>query len=57
MLQLVSLLSMDEGVGETGILQVLNFDWKCNLEEEDGTFCISIRLESGTAAAGTGGKV
>ena len=44
-----------EGVGETGIITGINFDGSANLEEEDGKSAIGIRLESGTAAAGTAG--
>ena len=45
-----------EGVGETGIITGINFDGSANLEEEDGNSAIGIRLESGTAAAGTAGN-
>ena len=45
-----------EGVGETGIITGINFDGSANLEEEDGKSAIGIRLESGTAAAGTAGN-
>jgi hypothetical protein len=44
-----------EGVGETGIVTGIIFDGSANLEEEDGNSAIGIRLESGTAAAGTAG--
>ena len=44
-----------EGVGETGIITGINFDGSANLEEEDGKSAIGIRLESGTASAGTAG--
>jgi hypothetical protein len=44
-----------EGVGETGIITGINFDGSANLEEEEGKSAIGIRLESGTAAAGTAG--
>ena len=44
-----------EGVGETGIVTGIIFDGSANLEEEDGNSAIGIRLESGTAVAGTAG--
>ena len=43
------------GVGETGIVTGIIFDGSANLEEEDGNSAIGIRLESGTAVAGTAG--
>jgi hypothetical protein len=47
-----------EGVGETGIVTGINFNGTANMEEEDGSSGLSIRLEAGTAAAGTfGGKL
>ena len=44
-----------EGVGETGIVTGIIFDGSANLEEEDGNSAIGLRLESGTAVAGTAG--
>ena len=44
-----------EGVGDTGIITGINFDGTANIEEEDGNSAIGLRLESGTAAAGTAG--
>ena len=47
-----------EGVGETGIVTGINFNGTANLTEEDGSSALSLRLEAGTAAAGTfGGKL
>ena len=46
------------GVGETGIVTGINFDGTATMEEEDGSSALSIRLEAGTATAGTfGGKL
>jgi hypothetical protein len=46
------------GVGETGIVTGINFDGTATMEEEDGSSALSLRLEAGTAAAGTfGGKL
>ena len=46
------------GVGETGIVTGINFDGTANMEEEDGSSALSLRLEAGTAAAGAfGGKL
>ena len=46
------------GVGETGIVTGINFDGTANMEEEDGSSALSLRLEAGTAAAGSfGGKI
>ena len=44
-----------EGVGDTGIITGINFDGTANMTEEDGSSAIGIRLESGTASAGTAG--
>jgi hypothetical protein len=44
-----------EGVGDTGIITGINFDGTANMTEEDGASAIGLRLESGTAAAGTAG--
>jgi hypothetical protein len=47
-----------EGVGETGIVTGINFNGTANMEEEDGSSGLSLRLEAGTAAAGSfGGKL
>jgi hypothetical protein len=43
------------GVGDTGIVTGINFDGSATLNEEDGDSVIGVRLESGTAAAGTAG--
>ena len=46
------------GVGETGIVTGINFDGTANMEEEDGSSALSLRLEAGTAVAGAfGGKL
>ena len=46
------------GVGETGIVTGINFDGTANMEEEDGSSALSLRLEAGTASAGSfGGKL
>jgi filamentous hemagglutinin len=47
-----------EGVGETGIVTGINFDGSATMTEEDGSSALSLRLEAGTAAAGSfGGKI
>jgi len=47
-----------EGVGETGIVTGINFDGTATMTEEDGSSALSLRLEAGTAAAGSfGGKL
>ena len=47
-----------EGVGETGIVTGINFDGTATMTEEDGSSALSLRLEAGTAAAGSfGGKI
>ena len=47
-----------EGVGETGIVTGINFDGSATMTEEDGSSALSLRLEAGTAAAGSfGGKL
>ena len=47
-----------EGVGETGIVTGINFDGSATITEEDGSSALSLRLEAGTATAGTfGGKL
>ena len=43
------------GVGDAGIVTGINFDGSANISEEDGDSAIGVRLESGTAAAGTAG--
>jgi len=43
------------GVGDAGIVTGINFDGSANISEEDGASAIGVRLESGTAAAGTAG--
>jgi hypothetical protein len=46
------------GVGETGIVTGINFDGTATMEEEDGSSALSLRLEAGTASAGSfGGKL
>ena len=44
-----------EGVGDTGVVTGINFDGTATITEEDGSSGLSIRLEAGTAAAGTFG--
>ena len=44
-----------EGVGAGDIITGINFDGSANMTEEDGASAIGLRLESGTAAAGTAG--
>ena len=44
-----------EGVGETGIVTGINFNGTATITEEDGSSGLSLRLEAGTAAAGTFG--
>ncbi len=44
-----------EGVGDTGVITGIIFDGSANMTEEDGASAIGLRLESGTAAAGTAG--
>jgi hypothetical protein len=44
-----------EGVGDTGVITGIIFDGSANMAEEDGASAIGLRLESGTAAAGTAG--
>jgi hypothetical protein len=44
-----------EGVGDTGVITGIIFDGTANISEEDGASAIGLRLESGTAAAGTAG--
>ena len=44
-----------EGVGDTGIVTGINFDGTANISEEDGKSALGLRLESGTASAGTAG--
>ena len=44
-----------EGVGDTGIVTGINFDGTATITEEDGSSGLSIRLEAGTAAAGSFG--
>ena len=44
-----------EGVGDTGVVTGIIFDGSANMAEEDGASAIGLRLESGTAAAGTAG--
>jgi len=47
-----------EGVGESGIVTGINFDGSATMTEEDGSSALSLRLEAGTAAAGSfGGKL
>ena len=46
------------GVGDDGLGSSIQFDGTATMEEEDGSSALSIRLEAGTAAAGTfGGKL
>jgi len=44
-----------EGVGDTGVVTGIIFDGTANFTEEDGKSAIGLRLESGTASAGTSG--
>ena len=44
-----------EGVGEAGIITGINFDGTAAMTEEDGKAANGLRLESGTASAGTAG--
>ena len=44
-----------EGVGDDGIVTGINFDGTATITEEDGSSGLSIRLEAGTAAAGSFG--
>ena len=44
-----------EGQGETGIVTGINFNGTATITEEDGSSGLSIRLEAGTAAAGSFG--
>ena len=44
-----------EGVGDTGVVTGIIFDGTANITEEDGASAIGLRLESGTAVAGTAG--
>jgi len=44
-----------EGVGDTGVVTGIIFDGTANITEEDGKSAIGLRLESGTASAGTAG--
>tara|TARA_B100000780_G_scaffold243956_1_gene187384 strand:- start:418 stop:1728 length:1311 start_codon:yes stop_codon:yes gene_type:complete len=44
-----------EGVGDTGVITGINFDGTANMTEEDGASAIGLRLESGTASAGSSG--
>jgi len=44
-----------EGVGDDGIVTGINFDGTATITEEDGSSGLSLRLEAGTAAAGTFG--
>ena len=44
-----------EGQGETGIVTGINFDGTATITEEDGSSGLSIRLEAGTATAGSFG--
>ena len=47
-----------EGVGESGIVTGINFNGTATMTEEDGSSALSLRLEAGTAAAGSfGGKL
>ena len=47
-----------EGVGDDGIVTGINFDGSATITEEDGSSGLSLRLEAGTAAAGSfGGKI
>ena len=44
-----------EGQGETGIVTGINFNGTATITEEDGSSGLSLRLEAGTAAAGSFG--
>ena len=44
-----------EGVGDTGVVTGINFNGTATITEEDGSSGLSIRLEAGTAAAGSFG--
>ena len=44
-----------EGVGDDGIVTGINFNGTATITEEDGSSGLSLRLEAGTAAAGTFG--
>jgi len=44
-----------EGQGDSGIVTGINFDGTATITEEDGSSGLSIRLEAGTAAAGSFG--
>ena len=44
-----------EGVGDAGIITGITFNGSATAAEEDGASAIGIRLESGTASAGTAG--
>jgi len=47
-----------EGVGDDGIVTGINFNGTATITEEDGSSGLSLRLEAGTAAAGSfGGKL
>ena len=47
-----------EGVGDDGIVTGINFNGSATITEEDGSSGLSLRLEAGTAAAGSfGGKI
>ena len=47
-----------EGVGDDGIVTGINFNGTATITEEDGSSGLSLRLEAGTAAAGSfGGKI
>ena len=43
------------GVGDTGIVTGINFNGTANMEEEDGSSALGLRLESGTASSGSAG--
>ena len=44
-----------EGVGDDGVVTGINFNGTATITEEDGSSGLSLRLEAGTAAAGTFG--
>ena len=44
-----------EGVGDTGVVTGINFNGTATITEEDGSSGLSLRLEAGTAAAGSFG--
>ena len=47
-----------EGVGDDGIVTGINFNGTATITEEDGSSGLSLRLEAGTASAGSfGGKI